>query len=366
MDLTPMKPSTAGAKDDAEDAPGGSTAIGTVVTIDPVVVQNMGVRVAQVTRGDLLRRVRTIGEIEVAEDSLSVVNLRYSGWIERIYVEETGAEVRPGQPLFGIYSPELVSAQDEYLLALRTGGPDDALTLSARKRLELWDLSAPQIEAIAAAGEARRTVTIHAPRGGYVLHKNAVEGARVSAGQDLYRIGDLTSIWVLAEVYEFDAPWIGEGQGATMELSFAPGETYAGRVSYVYPTLREASRTLPVRLEFDNPGLALRPGMSATVWIEAQQREGVLQVPTEAILRGADEQTVFVAEGEGRYRSQTLTTGLAGTSCCGTQRRTEVLSGLDEGEQVVVSGQFLLDSESQLQEAVAKLLDSRLEAAHVH
>ena len=397
MDLTPMKASTAGAEtpqtgDGGErsiaywvapmdptyirDKPGkspmgmdlvpvhedelgegGAQSAGSVVLIDPVVVQNMGVRIAPVVRGSLSRHVRTIGEIEVAEDSLSVVNLRYSGWIETIHVDETGEEVRKGQRLFEIYSPELVSAQDEYLLALRSGGPDSPLVSSTRKRLELWELSDEQIQAIADAGESQRAVTIHAPRGGYVLHKNVVEGARVSAGHDLYRIGDLASIWALAEVYEFDSPWVTEGQAATMELSFTPGETYAGHVSYVYPTLDEASRTLKVRLEFENPGLVLRPGMFATVWIEAQRKDDVLMLPTEAILQGGDRQTVFVAQGGGHYRAQSITTGLSGDN-----RHTEVLSGLAEGEQVVVSGQFLLDSESQLQEAVAKLLAARLEA----
>lgn len=353
MDLVPVY----------EDELDGSeaTAGGSVVTIDPVVVQNMGVRIAPVVRGSLSRHVRTIGEIEVAEDSLSVVNLRYSGWIEKIYADETGEEVRKGQRLFDIYSPELVSAQDEYLLALRSGDAASPLARSARKRLELWDLSDTQIQAIADAGESQRAVTIYAPRGGYVLHKNVVEGGRVSAGQDLYRIGDLASIWALAEVYEFDAPWVGEGQAATMELSFAPGETYAGHVSYIYPTLNPKSRTLKVRLEFDNPGLALRPGMFATVWIEAQRRDDVLMLPTEAILQGGDRQTVFVAQGGGRYRAQSITTGLSGDN-----RHSEVRSGLAEGEQVVVSGQFLLDSESQLQEAVAKLLAARLEANLKH
>jgi len=372
MDLTPMHGGIAGEPTDGDGAamdhghhdhgvvlalPPGTVTEQGVVAIDPVVVQNMGVRVAPVVRGSLSRHVRTIGEIEVAEDELSVVNLRYSGWVERIHADQTGVQVRKGQTLFEIYSPELVAAQDEYLLALRAEGPDGPLTRSARRKLELWELSDAQLQAIADGGEAQRTIAIHAPRGGYVLHKNVVEGARVAAGQDLYRIGDLATIWVLAEVYEFDAPWIGEGQAATMELSFAPGETYAGHVSYVYPTLDETSRTLKVRLEFANPGLALRPGMFATVWIESERRDGVLMVPSEALLRTGDHVTVFVAEGGGRYRSQSVTTGLSGDN-----RHTEVLSGLDEGQQVVVSGQFLLDSESQRAEAVAKLLAARLEA----
>ena len=356
MDLTPMHAGHGG------DPMAATTAVTPAMSdgegglqIDPLVVQNMGVRTAPVIRGSLVRHVRTLGEIEVAEDQISVVNLRYSGWVEAIHVDQTGEQVRKGQALFDIYSPELVGTQEEYLLALRSG--DDPLIRSTRRKLELWELSSRQIDALAKAGEAARTVTIHAPRAGYVLHKNVVEGARVTAGSDLYRIGDLATIWVLAEVYEFDAPWIAEGQPATMELSFTPGETYAGHVSYVYPTLSQVSRTLKVRLEFENPGLALRPGMFATVRIEAQRRDGALTIPTEAILHGGDHQTVFVVESLGHYRSQRVTTGLVGDN-----RQTEVLSGLDEGAEVVVSGQFLLDSESQLQEAVAKMIAARLEA----
>ncbi len=355
MDLTPMHGGSEGGA--VPSAVTGAMADGEGgLLIDPVVVQNMGVRTAPVTRGSLVRNVRTLGEIEVAEDQVSVVNLRYSGWVEAIHVDQTGEKVRKGQALFDIYSPELVATQEEYLLALR--GADDSLTRSTRRKLELWDLSGRQIDELAAEGEASRTVTIHAPRAGYVLHKNVVEGARVAAGSDLYRIGDLETIWVLAEVYEFDAPWIAEGQPARMELSFAPGESYAGQVSYVYPTLSEVSRTLRVRLEFENPGLALRPGMFATVYIEAQRRDGALTIPSEAILHGGESQTVFVVEALGHYRPREVTTGLSGDG-----RRTEVLSGLDEADEVVVSGQFLLDSESQLQEAVAKMLADRLAGA---
>ena len=363
MDLTPMHAGHGGDATGATGATGATAAVTPAMSdgdgglvIDPVVVQNMGVRTAPVIRGSLVRHVRTLGEIEVAEDQVSVVNLRYSGWVEAIHVDQTGEEVRKGQALFDIYSPELVAAQEEHLLALRSDG-DGPLTRSTLRKLELWEVSGRQIDALAKAGEVSRTVTIHAPRAGYVLHKNVVEGARVTAGSDLYRIGDLATIWVLAEVYEFDAPWIAEGQPATMELSFTPGETYAGHVSYVYPTLSQVSRTLKVRLEFENPGLALRPGMFATVRIEAQRRDGALTIPTEAILHGGDHQTVFVVESLGHYRSQRVTTGLVGDN-----RQTEVLSGLDEGAEVVVSGQFLLDSESQLQEAVAKMLAARLEA----
>ncbi len=350
MDLVPVY--------EDEEAPSGK---GSTITIDPVVMQNMGVRIAPVKKGALFRNVRTIGTVDVAENEVSVVNLRYSGWVERIYVDETGAPVKKGQALFGIYSPELVSAEQEYLMALKNDGKDSPLAKSARARLEFWDLSQWNIEQIEKAQKPMRTLTVAAPQSGYVLHKNVVQGARVAAGADLYRIGNLTKIWVNADVYEFDAPWIEVGQHAAMELSFQAGKTYEGRVSYIYPTLNPKTRTLTVRLEFNNPGLALKPGMFATVQIEAQRKTDVLEVPTEAIIHSGTRQVVFLATGFGKYEMREITTGLVGD-----RYMTEVLSGLSPGEQVVISGQFLLDSESQLQEAVQKLLETRLQAKEQH
>ncbi len=351
-----------------------------MVTIDPVVVQNMGVRTEVVQRQTIFRHLRTIGEVQVAEDEVSVVNLRFDGWVERIFVDKTGDEVTAGQRLFEIYSPELVSAQEEYLLALGSQGADSPLARSARRKLELWDISARDIDAVASSGESARTITIRAPSGGFVLHKNVVEGARVKAGQDLYRIGDLASIWVEAEVYEFDAPWVALGQPAQMELSFQKGTIIEGEVAYIYPTLNPKSRTLRVRLEFDNPGLGrpaatqagaigadgaadaaaqrprpiLRPGQFATVYVQYRRQEDTIAVPTEAVIHTGERELVFVALGQGRFAPREVTTGLIAD-----HRLTEVLNGLKPGEVVVTSGQFLIDSESQLQEAVQKLLALR-------
>jgi len=342
MDLVPVY----------EEEGGGST-----VSIDPVVVQNMGVRIARVERGPIFRHIRTVGTVDVAEDQLSVVNLRYSGWVERIYVDETGKLVKRGQALFDIYSPELVSAQEEYLVAKRSAGPDSALVKSARTRLSLWGLSSGQIDRLGAAGPSR-TITVVAPQTGYVLHKNVVQGARIKAGSDLYRIGNLAKIWVNADVYEFDAPWVNLGAPATMELSFQQGKTYEGTVAYIYPTLNQKTRTLRVRLEFDNPGLVLKPGMFAIVRVEAQRQDDVLTIPTEAVIHSGTRQLVFVTIDFGRYEMREITTGLVGD-----RHLTQVLSGLSEGERVVTSWQFLLDSESQLQEAVQKMLAARLHSA---
>jgi RND family efflux transporter MFP subunit len=347
MDLVPVY------KDEKNDR----SAAGGEVRIDPVTVQNMGVRVAHVRRRELTRAIRTIGEVDIAEDALSVVNLRYSGWIEKIYVDETGTHVKKGQPLFKIYSPELVQAQQEYINAAKSAGPDSPLAASARTRLELAGVSSWLIKKLDVKNEAFKTITVSAPQSGYVLHKNVVEGSRIMAGKDLYRIGNLTAIWVNVELYEFDAPYIRAGLPATMELPFQKGKTYEGQVAYVYPTLDRKTRTLKARLEFPNPGLGLKPGMFATVWVEAERKHKVLAIPTEAILHSGQRQLVFVAKGGGRYEPRPVVTGLSGDG-----HLTEIISGLRENEVVVTSGQFLLDSESQLQEAVAKLLADRLEA----
>lgn len=348
MDLVPVY--------EDEEQPGEQSDKKGAITVDPVVVQNMGVRTARVERGSILREVRTIGEVVVAEDKLSVVNLRFSGWVEKLFIDQTGEYVEKGQPLFEVYSPELVSAQGEYLLALKTAGKRSRLALNSKNRLLFWDLKEDDIKLIEKNREIRRTVTIRASTSGYVLKKNIVLGAYVKAGTDIYEIGDLNSIWVNAEVYEYDAPWVRAGQGVNMELSFERGHLFEGRVSYVYPTLNRHSRTLTVRTEFKNPDLRLRPGMFATIWIQVQPKQNVLKVPSEAILHSGERQLVFVTAPHGKFVAREVVTGVNGGD-----RQTEIVKGLKEGEEVVVSGQFLLDSESQLQEAIQKLLESGLQ-----
>ena len=332
-----------------------------LIEIDPVVVQNMGVRIARVRRGRVTRQIRTVGTVRVAEDKVSVVNLRFSGWIEQLRVNETGVHVEKGQALFDVYSPELVSAQQEYLLALRTGSESSPLARSAQKRLELYGLSGAHIRRLRKKRALRTNLTVRAPRSGYVVHKNVVEGARVAAGQDLYRIADLSQVWIEAEVYEHDAPWLRVDAPAKVALSFQPGESIESRIAYIYPTLDERTHTLRVRLELPNPDLALKPGSLATIDIEGQRRDDVLVIPTEAILHSGARKLVFVAIALGRYEAREIVTGLVGD-----KHVTEVREQLQEGERVVTSGQFLLDSESQLQEAVQKMLAARLDAQAAH
>lgn len=320
------------------------------ITIDAAMAQNMNVRVEPARRQTVFRHVRTIGEVEVGEDRISVVNLRYSGWAERVHVARTGDPVRAGDPLFDLYSPELVAAQRELLLAVRTHGPESDLARSARRKFELWGVDREDVARIERTGETLRTLPIRSPHGGFVLEKRVVDGARVSAGEDLYRIGDLARIWVTAKVYEFDAPWVEVGQPAQLELPYQEGRVIEGKVSYIYPTLDASSRTLTVRLEFENPDIRLKPGMFATVYIQYRRAENVLALPTEAILDSGRRKLVFVESSPGRFEPREIVTGLVGD-----HHMTEVLSGLEEGALVAVSGQFLLDSESQLQEAIRKM-----------
>ena len=351
MDLTPMDAADGKADEKARARSGAHP-----VTIDPVVVQQMGVRVAHAYRMDLSKTVRTVGEVVVPDDAVSVVNLRFSGWIERIHVDEMGEVVRRGDPLFAVYSPELVQAQEEYLQAIRASGADSRLAKSARRRLDLTVGGSWLSRAARDRGTPLTTVNVPAPQSGVVLEKNVVLGARVEAGGDLYRIGSLERIWVEARVYEGDAPWVHEGSAAKVQLPYQAGRTIAGTVDRVLPTLDSDTRTVQVRLVFENRDEAFKPGMFATVRIETETRESVLAVPSEAILYSGERRIVFVSLGEGRFEPREVVTGLVADG-----HMTEIREGISEHEPVVTSGQFLLDSESQLQEAVRKLIEDRLE-----
>lgn len=349
-------PLIAQVHDHSTHAPAQEVAPKTKLTIEPVVVQNMAIRVAPVSVGSISRSIRTLGEVFVAEDRISVVNLRFSGWVKKLLVSETGQYVKKGQVLLKVYSPELIAAQEEYLLAISRKGVNPEFVASARDRLAFFGISKADIQLVASQRRVVSDMSILAPQAGYVLKKDVVLGARVQSGKDLYQIGNLNKIWVNAQVYDFDAPWLQEGARATMELSFERGKSYAGKVSYIYPTLNPKTRTLTVRLEFDNPTLRLKPGMFATLQIETQKKDNVLVIPTEAIIHSGDRQIVFVVDGYGTYKANEIVTGLIGDG-----HVTEVISGLLPSDEIVVSGQFLLDSESQLQEAVQKLLKTRLQ-----
>jgi len=356
MDLVPVYDDTAGNDQDG------------TVSIDPATVQNMGIRTEKVVREDFSRIIRTIGEVAYDEEKLFLVNAKISGWIEKLYVNFVGAQVTEGDPLLEIYSPELVTTQEEFLLAVRnhqkisqTDYPvahldAEKLQESARKRLEYWDIPDAEILRLVETGEVSKTILLLAPETGIVVEKKAIEGAFISAGTDLFQIADLRTVWVHASFYDNETPWISEGQRVEMELSYIPGTTYKGRVSYIYPFLREKARDVHVRLIFSNPNLDLKPGMYANIKLTGKTIANALIIPSEAVIRSGERSIVFVDQGEGRFEPREIRIGEVG----GTGNTSiRVLSGLSEGESIVTSAQFMLDSESRLQEAIKKMLAAR-------
>ena len=325
------------------------------IAIDPSTIQTMGIRTAEVARGPLRRLIRTVANVDYDETALADVTTKYKGWIEKLYVDATGALVNPGDPLFEIYSPELYSAQTEFLAALggESGSPsteDRALLDSARTKLKFYDISDAQIAELEKTRQAKKTLTVSAPISGFVVEKNVVAGQMVDAGMKLYRLADIGVVWVYAQVYEQDLSAVQLGQEATMTLSYLPDRKFRGRVTYVYPTVDEKTRTARVRMEFHNPGYFLKPGMFATVELVADIAPSALLVPDSAVLRSGQKNTVFIALPGGKFEARTVALGLQAQD-----DMDQVLAGLSEGERVVTSGQFMLDSESQLREAIQKM-----------
>jgi len=341
----------------------GEAAAGTI-QIDPVVVQDMGVRVDTVKRGPLAKTVRTVGFVDYDETTQAIVTTKVDGWIEKLYVNQTGAQVHEGDPLFELYSPALFSAQEEYLAALRnlqtkdvpliprSRGDSQALVRNARTRLEYFDISPEQITELERTGTVSKTLTIRAPFTGIVTSKNVVEGQRIMAGMEVFRIADLSTVWVIAKVFEYDVPYVRLGQEAFMTLDYLPGQTFRGRVTYVYPYLDAKSREVSARMEFHNPGYELKPGMYATVTLVSKIADAATLVPDVAVIDTGLRSVAFVMPKPGHFEAREVTIGRRAE-----HNALEVLSGLEPGETVVVSGQFLLDSESRLREAALKFME---------
>ncbi len=326
------------------------------IAIDPVTIQNMNIHTAPVTRGPLRLRVRTVGAIDYDETALADVTTKFKGWVEKLYVNATGQLVMRGDPLFEIYSPELYSAQVEYLLALGTPTNStpgaEGLRTSALTKLKFFDISDEQIAQMQRTRQPQKTLRILAPQDGFVMDKMVVEGQMVEAGMKIYRLADLGLVWVQAQIYEQDLVYLKLGQEATVTLSYLPDREFRGRVTYIYPNVDEKTRTARVRMEFHNPGYFLKPGMFATVQVTSELEPSALLIPDRAILRSGERTTVFVALEGGKFEPRTVTLGPQ------AEKDTyQVLSGLKEGERIVTSGQFLLDSESQLRAAIQKMLE---------
>jgi membrane fusion protein, copper/silver efflux system len=321
------------------------------IAVDAATVQKMGVRTAVVSKGPLRRIIRTVGSIDYNETALADVTTKFRGWIENLYVDSTGKQVRKGEPLFDIYSPDLYSAQNEYVLALNQTSAS-GLRNSARQKLRLFDISEDQIAELEKSRQPQRTLRVDAPIDGIVVEKMAVRGQMVEAGMKLYRLADLSIVWVQSQIYEQDLALLQLGQEAEVSLSYLPDRKFRGRVTYIYPTVDEKTRTARVRMEFHNPGLFLKPGMFATVELLAELKPAALLVPDSAVLRSGEKNTVFVAIDDGHFEPRDVLLGARADN-----NAYEVISGLTEGERVVTSGQFMLDSESQLREAVQKMLN---------
>ena len=330
------------------------------VRIDPVIQQDMGVRFGKVKKGTLIHMVRTYGIVTPDETLTAQINLKTSGWIEKIHVDFTGKHVKKGDPLFEIYSPELVAAQEGYLAALGTPGKQGTsggrLLDSARNRLRYFDVPEEFIEALKASGRVNMTVMIRSPLDGYVIQKNAEEGSYVQAGKMVFQIADLGRVWVDAHVYEYELDLIEKGQQAEMTLPSLPGKTFTGTVAFLYPYLQSKTRDMVVRIVFENPKMRLKPQMYATVRIKTVLKGEGLMIPSEAIIRTGKRNLVFLSMGNGKFIPRDVILGPLLT-----HNRVQVIAGLSEGESVVTSGQFLIDSESNLNEAVQKMIDLKVE-----
>jgi RND family efflux transporter MFP subunit len=350
MDLVPVY------EEVGEEAPG-------TIKVSPNTIQSMGVRTAKVEVRPLSRLTLAVGRVTFNERNLAVITTKVDGWVDRLLVNATGDPVRRGRALLKIYSPELVSAQEEYLLARRnlkamgnSPVPEMAagarrLAAAARRRLAYFDISAAQIDALEQTGRVRKHLTLFSPANGIVTKRMVTQGMYVKAGLPLLEVADLTTIWVDADIYQYELPWIKVGQPVTMSLDYLPGETFPGKIDYLYPYLQEATRTAKVRLRFPNPGLRLKPEMFARVKIESPVTHRAVVVPADAVIDTGLKQHVFIALGQGRFQPREVKLGVRGND-----GRREVLSGLKGGEDVVVSAQFMLDSESRFREAVQMMM----------
>ena len=330
-----------------------ATGLGSQVMLTPAEARRIGVTYATATVGTLAKEVRTVGQVTFDETRVRTIALKIDGFVERLIVNATGQAVAAGQPLLTIYSPMLVTAQEEMLLAKRLQsdvsaasgdtrrGADDLLS-SARRRLAYWDIPADEISEIERSGQVHKTLTLRAPFGGYVLEKNVLAGQKIMAGEALYKVADLSTLWVEGEVFEQDLSTVHVDESVQADFAALPGEHRTGRISYIYPTLNPETRTVRVRVVLSNPNLTLKPGMYATLRIAGRARANVLTVPRSAVLSTGERSIVFVREANGQLTPREVALGTTSAD------RIEVLRGLTKGETVVASGTFLVDAESNL------------------
>ncbi|MBK7381040.1 MAG: efflux RND transporter periplasmic adaptor subunit [Ignavibacteriales bacterium] len=331
------------------------------IKIDPVTVQNIGVRIETVKKQKLNNVIRTTGKVDFDETKVTTITTKIMGWVEKLFVDYTGKYISKGQPLFEIYSPELVSTQEEYLQAIRylkkvSNSSDDVkngaqeLINSAKRRLLYWDISEKDIDEIEKNNTPKKTLTIYSPVNGTVVDKMVFKGQQIMAGMELYKVADLSNVWVMADIYQVDLPWIKLGQKVDLELSYLPGKTYNGTVTYIYPYLNEETKTIKVRTEVKNTSnYDFKPGMFATVKLVSPISVDAVVVPDQAIIRTGERTIAVMSLGGGYFDPREVKLGVSSDGL------VQVLEGIKEGEKIVISSQFLIDSESNLKAAIQQM-----------
>lgn len=325
----------------------GGDEAGSDVIISPAVVQNLGVRTAKAELTRLWRGIDTVGYVGYDESKVSHIHLRTEGWIEKLAVKSEGERVNKGDFLFDVYSPKLVNAQEELLTALSSG--NQGLLRATKERLSALGISNNQIKQLEKSRKVKQRVSIYAPQDGVVSELPVREGMFVSPSMKVMTLGDLSSVWLLAEVFERQSQWVEVGQMAEVNLSYIPGKTWEGKVEYIYPSLDPKTRTLKVRLRFDNPGERLKPNMYANVKIFGGARENTIVIPLEGLIRTGRNQRVIIALGEGKFAARNVKAGIESGDY------VEILEGVKAGESIVTSGQFLIDSESSMRASLNRM-----------
>jgi Cu(I)/Ag(I) efflux system membrane fusion protein len=325
----------------------GEDGDGSTVTISPTVVQNLGVRTKQAELTRLWRGIDTVGYVDYDESKVSHIHLRTQGWIENLTVKSEGERVKKGDRLFDVYSPELVNAQQEFVTALSSG--NKGLIAASKERLSALGISKGQINQLRKNKRIKQRISVYAKQDGVVSDLPVREGMFVKPTMKVMTLGDLSSVWLLAEVFERQSDWVEVGQTAEVSLSYIPGKTWEGKVEYIYPTLDPKTRTLKVRLRFDNPGEKLKPNMYANVKIYGGAKENTIVIPLEGLIRTGREERVIIALGEGKYEARKVKAGIE------SGEYVEIFEGVDDGDKIVTSGQFLIDSEASMRASLTRM-----------
>lgn len=328
----------------------GTDKTGGNVTISPAVVQNLGVRTGRAEMTKLWRGIDTVGYVDYDESKVSHIHLRTEGWIEKLAVQSEGERVKKGDFLFDVYSPKLVNAQEELITALATG--NKGLIRATRERLAALGISSSQINKLQKDKKVKQRISIYAPQDGVVSVLPVREGMFVKPSQKVMTLGDLSSVWLLAEVFERQSQWVEVGQDAEVSLSYLPGKRWDGKVEYIYPSLDPVTRTLKVRLRFENPGESLKPNMYANVKIYGGATEDTIVIPLEGLIRTGREQRVILSLGDGRFAARNVEAGIE------SGNYVEIISGIQAGDNIVTSGQFLIDSEASMRASINRMSDA--------